>query len=273
MRIVIVALAALAAVSCGGESDRSVLQQPSDMPVSVTVNPPASNILRIGIEQAYSASVRYGSGVETTETAAWRSDAPAVAAIDNGGRARGVDTGDATLVASVKGLEGTLRIRVVPDFQGRWAGLVASRSCSESGFWTRTDICRDLFTGAGFPVGFDLRQDRDRVGGTMNLDGMDVAMNDGTIRGDGAVSTSGAITLIDDGMTLVYGFDPLELRARAGAMSGTLRMTVTLTGQPGSVVVEFDLRDVSRSMSMTAMSDSKGRAPMAQALRRHARRR
>lgn len=107
----------------------------------------------------------------------------------------------------------------------------------------------------------------------MNLDGMDVAMTEGTIRGDGAVSTSGTITLIDEGMTFVYAFDPLELRPRAATMSGTLRMTVTLSGQPGSVAVEFDLRDVAKSMSMTSMSGVGGRAPMTQALRRHTRRR
>jgi hypothetical protein len=96
----------LLTAGCDGKQDTYGGGGPSRTPMAVTVHPNGNNLLRIGQEQMYTASVRWSDGTEATEPASWRSDAPAVVGIDTTGRARAVETGDATIEGAVTAVIG-----------------------------------------------------------------------------------------------------------------------------------------------------------------------
>lgn len=234
---------------------------PSRTPTTVTVNPNGSNLLRIGQEQAYTASVRWSDGTETTEPAVWRSDVPAVVTIDAGGRARALDTGDATVEGVAQGIPGRLRIRVVPDYQGGWIGEAVVRACRDSGDWRRADICKDVFPpGARGQVALLLGQDRDRVSGLLSLAEDEAELAPGLIRPDGSVGLAGRVVMSDDGLTLTLVFDPVELRAQADTMTSRFTMTGTATGLTGELAVEFEAPSLTRSAGIPAARDARGNA-------------
>ena len=234
---------------------------PSRTPTAVTVNPNGSNLLRIGQEQAYTASVRWSDGTETTEPAAWRSDVPAVATIDGAGRARAVESGDATIEGVAHGVGGHLRIRVVPDYQGAWLGEGIVRGCRDSGDWHRAGICTEVFpVGSHGPVGLVLGQDRDRVSGLLSLVEDEADLTPGLIRPDGSVGLTGRVVMSDEGLTLTLVFDPVELRAKADTMSGQFTMTGTGTGLSGDLVVEFEVPTLTRSAGILPTHQARGKA-------------
>lgn len=239
---------ALCAAGCGGKDNGGQSTGPSPTVAAVTVGPEV-NLLRIGLEQAYTATVRWSNGSTTTEAATWRSDAPAIATVDNAGRARGIDTGEATLVAAFQGAEDTLRIRVLPNYEGQWSGAAVVRTCRESGDWVGSDICRDLRTMAQLSSTFSLTQDRDRLSGTMTLDDIDAAIADGAIRNDGSASWKAGLVDTDQGMTLTIAFEPVEVRARADTITGAFTMKVTASGLKGDFTADFEVPQQLRSVA------------------------
>ena len=246
-RMAIVVGIALCAVGCEDKSDGQRAVGPSRTVAAISVGPDANNLLRIGIEQVFAATVRWSDGSTTSEAVSWRSDAPLVATIDNGGRARGIDTGEATLVAAYQGSEGVLRIRVLPNYDGGWTGAAVVRTCRETGDWLRSDVCRDLRALGQLPTTLALTQDRDRLSGTLTLDDIEAAIADGTIRNDGTASLTARLVDSDEGMTLTIAFEPVELRVRGDNMSGTLTMTATASGLEGDFKADFEMPQLLRS--------------------------
>jgi len=248
-RIAIVLGIALCAAGCDGKSEGQRTTGPSRTPTAVNVGPESNNLLRIGIEQAYTATVRWSDGTATTEAASWRSDAPVVATVDSTGRARGLENGEATLVAGVQGIEGVLRIRVLPNYDGNWGGAAVVRTCRETGDWLGSDVCRDLRAIGQLGATLALTQDRDRVSGTLTVDDIEAAIADGTIRNDGTASLTARLVETDQGMTLTVAFEPVELRARGDTMSGTLTMTATAAGLTGDFKADFEMPQLARSVA------------------------
>jgi hypothetical protein len=179
---------------------RRVEHPTSPVAQSLTVNPAATNLIKIAQEQTYTASVRYNTGTESTMTATWQSDNQNVASIDGSGKAVGLDSGEATLIARAEGLTGTLKIRVVPDYVGAWSGEYAVRGCKRSGGFD-SGWCSDLFKpGTILPIELALTQDRDRLDGTIRLGQLDHTLDaNSVIRVDGgaAISASGTKTFED----------------------------------------------------------------------------
>lgn len=212
---------------------------------SVSISPDATNVLKIGQEQAYTAAARWNDGTVTTETATWRSDAPSVATIDGAGQARGVDTGDATLVASVRNIDGTLRVRVVPDYGRTWQGDAIVTNCRETGMWVGSGLCADSFgRGDRLSIGFSLSQERDQVSGGLELEELSAPLSPIAIAGDGSVTTTARVAMVEDGVTFDFVFDPLKLRAGGDALAGELTMGASTTAFGGAVTVDFRLSDV-----------------------------
>jgi hypothetical protein len=246
-RMAIVVGIAICAVGCGDKSDGTRSVGPSRTVAAISVGPDANNLLRIGLEQVYAATVRWSDGSTSTEAVIWRSDAPLVATIDNGGRARGIDTGEATLVATYQGIEGILRIRVLPNYDGGWTGAAVVRTCRETGDWLESDVCRDLRAFSQLPSTLALTQDRERLSGVLTLDDIEAAIADGTIRNDGTASLTARLVESDQGMTLTIAFEPVELRVRGDNMSGTLTMTASATGLKGDFKADFEMPQLLRS--------------------------
>ena len=246
MRTVAVVVLLGTLVGCGGDGPST----PTRTPASVTITP-ATDMLKIGVEQVYSASVRWSDGTETVETATWQSDAPAVATIDGSGRARGIDSGEATLVARVQDRTGTLRIRVVPNYQGTWGGMSTVRGCRASGDWEGFEIhggllggevCVDIYrVGQQVPFRASLTQDRDRLSGDIALDALVVLITSGTIRIDGGAAIAARVTIPFGGSPLTFVLEPFDVRAKADVLSGSLSLTGTWPGFSGALVVDADI--------------------------------
>ncbi len=231
----------------------------SKIPVGVTVNPNGTNLLRISQEQVYTANVRWSDGTETIEPAAWRSDVPAVVAIDGGGRARGVDTGEATIEGVAQGIGGHLRLLVVPDYQGAWLGQGIVRGCRETGDWRRVDACAEVFfVGSRGSVAFALGQDRDSVSGFLSVVEDDAELAPGLIRTDGSVGLTGRVVMTDGNLTLTLAFDPIELRVQGTSMTSRFTMRATGNGINGELAVEFEVPSLVRSMDGLGIHESRG---------------
>lgn len=56
--------------------------------------------------------------------ASWTSSDPSIFVVEPDSRALGVKLGTATLTATAAGLTASRMVRVVPDYTGRWAGLM-----------------------------------------------------------------------------------------------------------------------------------------------------
>lgn len=230
----------------------------SRIPVGVNVNPNGTNLLRISQEQVYTASVRWSDGTETTEPATWRSDVPAIVAIDGSGRARGIDTGDATIEGIAQGLGGHLRVRVVPDYQGAWLGQGIVRGCRETGDWRRVEACDDVFVvGSRGSVGFTLGQDRDSVSGFLSILEDDAELAPGLIRTDGSVGLTGHLVMTDGNLTLTFAFDPVELRVQSDRMTSRFTIKATGNGISGELVADFEVPDLVRSADVFSLQESR----------------
>ena len=246
-RMAIVVGIALCAVGCEGKSDGQRAVGPSRTVAAISVGPDANNLLRIGVEQVYTATVRWSDGSTTSEAVSWRSDAPLVATIDNCGRARGIDTGEATLVGAYQGSEGVLRVRVLPNYDGGWTGAAVVRTCRETGDWLGSNVWFDLRAFGQLPTTLALTQDRARLSGTLTLDDIEDAIANGTIRNDGTASLTARLVDSDQGMTLTIAFEPVELRVRGDNMSGTLTMTASASGLEGNFKADFEMPQLLRS--------------------------
>ena len=247
--IPVVAALVLLSVACdkkSGDGGQAVALGPSPTPTAVNIEPQASNLLRIGIDQTYSATVQWSNGTSTTQSAAWRSDAPQVATIDNAGHARALGAGEATLVAAYQNVEGKLRIRVVPNYHGVWHGTAALRTCRENAGWLESHLCDELRSFGDLQSTLDVTQEGDRLSGMFTVDDVDATIDSGAIRIDGSASFTARKSEIVDGLTLNVVFDPVELRSNGDTIAATFTMTASSPAVSGDVRAEFEASQLAR---------------------------
>ena len=96
-------------------------------------------------------------------TAGWRSDAPAVATATDAGLVTGVSNGRATIFVVSGGRQGQQVVRIVPDYQGQWNGLLRVTSCTQSGAWASIGFCDDFFVGSTDTFALNLTQSGESV--------------------------------------------------------------------------------------------------------------
>ena len=80
------AFAVLAFVSCDG-GDGGTPTSASSTPTALSISP-ATDFLKVGQTESFSAEARMSNGSTQTVTATWGSDAPGVAAVESGGLLR-----------------------------------------------------------------------------------------------------------------------------------------------------------------------------------------
>jgi hypothetical protein len=238
---------------CGGGGGSPT--PPSKTPQAITVNPIGTTLIKIAQEQPYTASIRYSDGTEATVTATWQSDNQNVATIDGTGKAVGLNSGEATLIARADGLTGTLKIRVVPDYQGTWDGQYLIRSCRASGSFDPKDWCSaDGFkAGQRLPIVFAMLQERERLSGSILIGSLEHLLDSSSaIRIDGGAALSGKGSYEAEDLTVNTNINPSSVRAQGPTLTGTFTMTFTLAGYSGSASFDADLSSVTRS-SVTAV--------------------
>ena len=84
-------------------------------------------------------------------TGTWSSDNPAVATVTQTGIVTGVASGDSSIIFDSGGVRGSKRIRVSPNYNGRWSGEYSITGCTQSGEVASANICGLLGSGSRFP--------------------------------------------------------------------------------------------------------------------------
>jgi hypothetical protein len=173
--------------ACGdGESNPAPSPSPTPNSVTVSVTP---NPVRIGQTAQATGTAQLSNGQTQAVTTGWLSDVPTVARVTDGGAVTGVSNGRANIYVVSGGRQGLLAVRVVPDFQGRWAGGLLITECSDSGFFAELAFCDAL--PVGLVDGFELAvsQNGDAINARPSYGPeLQFPSVDATIRDDGVAS-------------------------------------------------------------------------------------
>ena len=198
--------------------------------------------------------MNWSDGSQTVETASWSSDNSTVATVDGTGKAHGVNSGEATLIATTTGHgTGTLKIRVVPNYQGTWTGDYTVRGCSVTGVFQDADFCGpDLFRpGTILPIVLAITQNGDKISGTLTLGQLAHAIDStSSVAIDGGAEFSALGTFTDSGDTVVITLNPVNLRANGPTMTGTFTQNWTSPGTAGSATITCELNSVPRTATL-----------------------
>ena len=110
-------------VSCGGEGERPPTSPtPTPTPTALAITS-STDLLKINQIEPFTLRAPMSDGSTRTVAGTWSSDSPAVATVDSNGRVTAAGSGETAISAEVKGLRAApRRIRVLPDYQGRWSG-------------------------------------------------------------------------------------------------------------------------------------------------------
>lgn len=177
-------LFAVAAVGCGTRGNA-----PSETVTSLSIRVP-NEVFIAGTSATLMAVETLVSGATLSPPAAqWSSDDPSVAAVDP---ASGILTpaknGSTSIRLSVNRLTTSIPIRVVPNFQGNWAGRTSWHGCKSTNDEARVLLCGHTTVGV---VSVNLTQDGDRVQGTLSI----VGNGSNRIPVTGSIDANGVVTL------------------------------------------------------------------------------
>jgi hypothetical protein len=154
----------LGAGSCGSPTGPSPTPSSTPLHPDVLLIEPSIDWLGLGSTETLTAVVVSGNGSRRTVAASWSSDTPEIVAVDDGGRVRGVSLGKTTVHASFQALSAAQPIRVVPDYEGVWAGSYRVVTCQQiSG---NVDVCDE---GGVLPIGATLARSGGGLSGTLQL--------------------------------------------------------------------------------------------------------
>jgi hypothetical protein len=165
--------------------------------VSLAVSP-SLDLLLINSTQTLTATATLSNGTTSVVSPRWSTDAQSVASVVNG-LVTGLGAGEATIAADHEGARTTQRVRVLPDFAGRWIGSYRVASCAETLDWR--GACDDEDPNDLWYLETTLAQTRDTVTSS-NV----AALSDVTVPATGTIATNGALTLSGSGSVTSNGF-------------------------------------------------------------------
>lgn len=254
----IVSAVAFAAGGCGGSSGEApqLPGGPTPTPTGVALTP-TTDLLKVGASERFSAQLRMSDGsTRPAASAVWGSDAPAVAAVDGGGTVNGASAGRATIFADAEGFRGTQLLRVVPDYQGSWAGLYRIAQCTDSG--DLSGLCREFFDAfETASILLRLTQNRDTVSGTVGL-GELLGDASGTIQMGGDLQLSGSVPFEGDGVKGSIRLADWSSSIQGQQLSGSFKQVWTAQGAAGDVTLACVLTSVGRTSTSAAPTPSAG---------------
>lgn len=262
LRSVLFSSTLLFAVGCGENSDGPG-PGPSPVPTSVTLTPP-TDLIKIGATERFSAQMSMSDG--TTRPAlspVWGSDAVPVALIDAGGTVTGASAGLATIYADAEGMRGTRLLRVVPDYQGSWAGPYLIQNCTDTGAFR--GLCEEIEVGEMASISLRLTQTRDTVSGTVALGGL-LGDATGTIQTGGQLQVSSSVPFEAEGIKGTIRVTDWNSSLRSAEITGTFRQVLTAQGYSGDVTLSCVLSGVTRTSSTIAPSASTPQSDLVRAL-------
>ena len=140
--VLLFAATSVAVTACDSESSGSLptSASPTTSAIAVTVNSP----IKVDETAQAAATASLTNGQSQAITTGWQSDAPNVATVTPAGLVTGVANGRATVFVVSGGRQGQQVIRVVPNYEGEWAGLLRVTSCTQTGAWAQAGFCDDF---------------------------------------------------------------------------------------------------------------------------------
>jgi hypothetical protein len=134
--------AAILMAACGDESGGSLPTgaSPTASAITVTLNNP----IKVAETAQAAATVSLSNGQPQGVSTGWKSDALGVATVTDAGLVTGVANGRATIYVVSNGRQGQQVVRVVPSYEGQWAGLLRVTSCTQTGAWASIGFCDEL---------------------------------------------------------------------------------------------------------------------------------
>ena len=240
VRRALIMTVALGVGACGGGSSmpsRPTPTVPSPVTTVMLMISPSIDLLKIQGSATFTVSATMSDTSTKTVTGAWTSDAHGVATVDSAGRVTGIASGQAVISVEYDGLKAIRTIRVVPDYQGNWAGGYAILTCQDTGDFAKEEWCKAALRNGVIRVTMALTQARDALSGSWTHDVMTGTVQ-GTIEADGTLTLAGTGTLDSTPMSITgwksrstdnesqYG--TFDLNFASTIWSGSARATVEI---------------------------------------------
>ena len=247
---VLVAGLAVSAACSGGSKTA-----PAPTANSITIN--LQDVLRAGLAVVATGNATMSNGQTQAVTTGWRSDAPTVATITDGGSITPLANGEVTVSVSFSGANASKRLRVTPNYDGRWSGSQVITRCTATGLFA--GICDEggSIIGVSFPIGLTSRHPANlTVSGEFSIEGFAYPTFTTPIESNGAIAFSS--TASDE---IIRGDVSWTMNSTTvGQASGTIRETYSApTVGSGDVIYESTFSNMSRSAADPAASASRER--------------
>jgi hypothetical protein len=244
-------LATLPACS-GGSSD-----PPTAPPTATSITINLRDVVLAGISVVATATAALSNGQTQAITTGWRSDAPAVATITDAGNLTPLANGEVTITVTALGTQATKRIRVAPNYDGRWQGVQVVAACNATGIFA--GFCEDNaeVIGASFPISLTARHPGElAVSGEFNIEDLAFPTFSTQVESDGRIRFSSVATFDEIRADVSWNITASEV----GRASGTIRerySAAALVGA-GEVVIDSNLAAFVRSGADADRSISSG---------------
>ncbi len=235
----------LGVVSCKqSSSSTGNPSAPTPTVSSIAIN--LQNPLLVGASVTATATATLSNGQTEAVTAGWRSDAPSVASITDAGAVTAHANGEATISVSRGAAQASTRIRVAPNYDGRWAGSLRITACTPTGDYVGICQFEGAEIGRMIPTTLTLRQSGGlTISVDFAIDVLSYAPVTSQIEGDGRFRFATTATHEATTSEASAEIRPLDV----GRLTGTARERYIASGPLFSGDVTFDsiLVDVVRT--------------------------
>ena len=252
------AAASVSATACDSESSGSLptSASPTTSAIAVTVN----STIKVDETAQATASASLSNGQSQAITTGWQSDAPNVATVTPAGLVTGVANGRATIYVIAGGRQGQQVVRVVPSYEGQWAGGLRVTSCTQTGTWAQAGFCDEFRVGTvdGFTLGVS-QTGESLTARTAYGPSIIFPPVTSTLDADGAAAFTATFRdPAPPGLSIAAAWRMTS--AARGSLSGTVTETWTVPGIPGEGRLVQDIVSAGRAgTSGTSRSEDKSR--------------
>jgi hypothetical protein len=247
---------------CSGGSDGPT--NPSPTPSSITVN--LRDVVLAGLSVVATGTANMSNGQTQAVTTGWRSDAPTVATITDAGNLTALANGEATITVSLSGVQGSKRIRVAPNYDGRWQGMQVISACAATGIFA--GFCEEEggFIGLQFPVSLTARHPGDlTVSGEASIEDLTFPTFNTQVESDGRIRFTSSTVIEGIGAEASWNINSSEV----GRATGTIRERYTIPSLgAGDLVFESNLGGFLKGVSADRPSSTSTKRLRIQRIRR-----
>jgi hypothetical protein len=226
IKISMLLVVALVAASCSDSGSG-----PSGATTAIAVTLPS--VLRVGETAQATAIATTSGGAGKPLSVGWKSDSPLVATVNNTGLVSGLSNGLANIFIDADGVAGTKSLRVVPDYQGQWAGGFTTSAATPFPSDAYQHMCAGYVPPTTLLLTMTLTQTGQSVNGQFIVTGLVSSSFVSLVDGDGGINIRASNT------TNPFQYD-FTWRMTAPVTSGTfgfVRGTVSIvrTGSAGLI--------------------------------------